>query len=126
MTGMLLIIRPTTPMFQKICGNCHVANIIIFPTSGIHCSACYSKSKVQKLNFFHGSITTNDELVLLIIKRKCLEVIVHMIESEFVYSLHPKQVQLFISICIHSKFQLLTTSAFINFKKDIQKFIPQP
>ncbi len=58
---------------------------------------------VQKLGFLCGSITTNDELVLLTIKGKWLEVIMHVTKSEFLDFLHSKQVQLFISICIHGK-----------------------
>ncbi len=42
-----------------------------------HRNTC-SKSIVQKLGFLHGSITTNDEHVLLTIKCKWLEAIVHM------------------------------------------------
>jgi hypothetical protein len=59
------------------------------------------KIKSSKLSFLHGSIATNDELVLLTIEGKWLEVIVHMIESEFMDLLHPKQVQLLISIIHH-------------------------
>jgi len=36
-----------------------------------------------------------------------------------------KQVQLLISICIHGKFCLSTTSALVGFKENIQTFIPQ-
>jgi hypothetical protein len=38
---------------------------------------------------------------------------------------HPKQNQLFISVCIHGKFCLLTTSTFVGFEENIQQFIPQ-
>jgi hypothetical protein len=37
---------------------------------GVHCNACCSKSIVQKLGFFHGSIVTNDEPMLLTIEDK--------------------------------------------------------
>jgi hypothetical protein len=37
----------------------------------------------------------------------------------------PKQIQPFISICIHDKFCLLTTFAFVGFQEDIQQFIAQ-
>jgi hypothetical protein len=59
---------------------------------------------VQKLSFFHDSIATNDEHVLLTIKGKWFEAIVHMIEFEFLELPCPKQVQLAISICIQGKF----------------------
>jgi len=36
------------------------------------------KSKVQKLNFLHASIATNNELMLLTIEGKWLKAIVHM------------------------------------------------
>jgi hypothetical protein len=57
-----------------------------------------------KINFFCGSIATNDEHVLLTIESKWLEAIVHMTISKFLDLLRPKQVQLLISICIHDKF----------------------
>jgi len=66
------------PPFQKVCGNYHVVDVTISPIGGVYCNAYHSKSMVQKLGFFRGSITTNDELVLLIIKGKWFEVIVHM------------------------------------------------
>jgi hypothetical protein len=62
---------------------------------------------VQKLGFPRGSIATNDELMLLTIKGKWLETIVHMIESKFLDLLCPKQVQFLISICIHGNFSLV-------------------
>jgi hypothetical protein len=45
---------------------------------------------VQKLNFLHGSIATNDEPMLLTIDDKWFEIIVHMIKSEFLDLPHPK------------------------------------
>jgi hypothetical protein len=63
--------------------NCHVTYVIISPTSGVHYNICRSKSTIQKLGFFHGSIVTKDEPILLIIDGKWLEVIVHMTEFEF-------------------------------------------
>jgi len=92
-------------------------DVIISPMSGVHCNACCPKSMVQKLSFLHGSIATSDELVLLTIEGKWFEAIVHMTKSKFLDLPHPKQIQLFISIRIHGKFQLSTTSAFVGFKK---------
>jgi hypothetical protein len=66
------------PPFQKLCGNCHVVDVTISPTGGVYYNAYHSKSIVQKLGFLHGSITTNDELVLLIIEGKWLTTIGHM------------------------------------------------
>jgi hypothetical protein len=60
--------------------------------------------------------------MLLIIEGKWLEVIVHMTKFEFLDLFHPKQV--LISICIHGKFQLSPTFAFVGFQEDIQQFIP--
>jgi hypothetical protein len=104
MTKVLSITSPVTPSFQKVCGNCHVPYVIIFPTSGVHYNVCCSKSIVQKLNYLHDSITTNDEPMLLTIEGKWLEVIAHMIEFEFLDLPCPKQIQLFILIHIHGKF----------------------
>jgi hypothetical protein len=61
---VLSIDSPIAPPFQKLCENCHVANVIISPTSDVHYNACHSKSIVQKLGFLHGSIAINDEYVL--------------------------------------------------------------
>ncbi len=83
MTKVLSIISSIVHPFQKVCGNCHVANVIIFARGGVYYNACCSKSIVQKLNFFDSSIATNDKLVLLIIKGKWLETIVHMTKFEF-------------------------------------------
>jgi hypothetical protein len=123
-TKVLSIAIPIALPFQKVCENCHVVNVTISPTCGVYYNVC-SKSIVQKLSFLHGSITTNDEFVLLIIKCKWLETIVHMTKSEFLDLPCPKQVQLFISICIHDKFHLLTTFALVGFQENIQEFIPQ-
>ncbi len=101
--------------FQKICGNYHVTNVTTSPTGGIYYNACRSKSTIQKLDFLHGSITTNDEHVLLIIEGKWLETIVYMTKSEFLDLLRPKQVQDLISIHLHDKFQLSTTFAIVGF-----------
>jgi hypothetical protein len=66
------------------------------------CNICHSKSIVQKLSFLRVCIVINDELVLLIIKGKWFEAIVHMIEFKFLDLRCLKQVQLFIHI--HNKF----------------------
>jgi hypothetical protein len=87
---------------------------------GVHCNAYHSKSMILKLGFLVGSITTNDEPVLLTIEGKWLETIMHMIKFEFLNLHYPKQIQLIIPMCIHDKFQLLFTFAFICFQKDIQ------
>jgi hypothetical protein len=54
LTKVLSIISSATPPFQKICGNCQVPNVIIFPTGGVHYNVCCSKSIVQILNSLHG------------------------------------------------------------------------
>jgi hypothetical protein len=78
MTEMLSIVSLVMPPFQKVCENCHVANVTNSPASSVYYNTCRSKSIVQKLGFFRGSIATNDEHVLLTIKGKWLEAIVHM------------------------------------------------
>jgi hypothetical protein len=35
-TRMLSIVSPYAPPFQKVCENCHVTNVNISPTSGVH------------------------------------------------------------------------------------------
>jgi len=73
-TKVLLSITSLVALpFQKKCGNCHITDVIISPMGGVHYNACHSKSMVQKLGFFHGSIAINDELMLLIIECKWLE-----------------------------------------------------
>jgi hypothetical protein len=46
-----------------------------------------------------------------------------MTKFEFLDLPCPKQIQLFILICIHGKFWLSPTSTFIGFQKNIQQFI---
>jgi hypothetical protein len=48
-----------------------------------------------------------------------------MTKSEFLDLARPKQVQFLISICIHGKFHLSTTSVLAGFQKNIQQFIPR-
>jgi hypothetical protein len=67
---VLSIANHVTTPFEKVCGKCHVVDIMIYPTGGVHYNTCFSKSMVQKLHFLHGSIATNDEHVLLIIECK--------------------------------------------------------
>ncbi len=124
MIGVLFITSLATLQFQKVCANHHVTlNVIICSTCDVHCNACHSKSKVHKSSFLWGSIVTNDGRILLTIKGKWLEAVVHMIEFEFLNLAHSKQVQLLISIRVCGKFQLLPTSTLIGFLKNIQKFI---
>jgi len=89
-TGMLSIASPITLPFQKVCANFHVVDITISLTCGVYCNAYRSKSMIQKLGFFPGSIVTNDELVLLTIEGKWLETIVHMTKSKFLDITCPK------------------------------------
>jgi hypothetical protein len=58
-TKVLSIVSPATLPFQKVCGNYHVVDVTISPTSGVYCNACHSKSTIEKLGFFCGSIATN-------------------------------------------------------------------
>jgi hypothetical protein len=68
MIGVLSITSIIVPPFQKICGNCHVANVTISTIGGVYYNARCSKLMVQKLGFLHDSIATNDEYVLLTIE----------------------------------------------------------
>ncbi len=86
-------------MWKLSCSKC----VTISPMGSVYYNAC-SKSAIQKLNFLHGSIAINDELVLLIIEGKWLEVIVYLTKSKFLDLPHPKQIQLLILIHIHDKF----------------------
>ncbi len=62
MIRMLFTTIPIALPFQKVCENCHVTNVNISPTCGVYYKTCSLKSIVKKLGFFHGSITTNDDL----------------------------------------------------------------
>jgi hypothetical protein len=94
------------PTFQKMCGNCHVIDVIICSMGDVHCSACHSKSKVHKSCFFKGSIATNDWFILLSIEGNQFEAIMHMTKFEFLKLVCPKQVQSLVSIHVCCKFQL--------------------
>ncbi len=90
----------------------------------LHYNVYHSKSHVHKLSFLRSSIATNDGPILLTIEGKLLEAIVHMTKFEFINLGHSKQVQLLVSICVFSIFQLSSTFSFINFQENIQQFIP--
>jgi len=68
--GELSIASLVVLPFQKVCGNCHIADVINSPMDYVHYNTC-SKSIIQNSGFFHDSITTNDEAVLSIIEGKC-------------------------------------------------------
>jgi hypothetical protein len=70
MIRVLSISSLITPPFQKVCGNCHVADVIIRSIADVHCNVCSSKSNVHKSCFFHGSIATNVGSMLLTIEGK--------------------------------------------------------
>ncbi len=91
MTKVLFITSLVALPFQKVCGNCHVANVTISPLGGVYCNVFHSKSMVQKLGFLCGFITTNDEPMLLTIDNKWLEAIIHMIEFEFLDLFRPNK-----------------------------------
>jgi hypothetical protein len=74
--------------FQKVCRNFHIADVIISSMGSVHCNTCHSKSTIQKSGFLHGSITSNDELMLLIIEGKWLETIVHITSSTLHFNSH--------------------------------------
>jgi BarA-like signal transduction histidine kinase len=92
------------PPFQKVCGNYCLIDIIISPTSDVYSNACCSKSKAVKSKFLCATIITNKEPMLLTIKGKWLEAIVHMTKLLFLALPQSKQIQLLISIRIHNKF----------------------
>ncbi len=50
--GVLCIVIFTTFPFQNLFTNCHVVNVIISPTCGVHYNVCHSKSMIQTLGFF--------------------------------------------------------------------------
>jgi hypothetical protein len=87
---MLSIVSLDVPPFQKVCGNCHGADVTTSPMGGVYCSIYHSKSMVQKLGFLCGSMTTNDEPMLFTIEGKWLETIVHRIKFEFLDLPHLK------------------------------------
>jgi hypothetical protein len=60
--------------------------------------------------------------VLLTIKNKWLEAIVHMIKFEFLDLSCPSSI---LSIHIYGKFRLSTTFSLLGFQENIQNFIPQ-
>jgi hypothetical protein len=69
--GELSIASLVAPPFQKVCGNCHITNLIISPMGYVHYNTYRSKSTIQNSGFFHDSITTNDEPMLSTIDGKC-------------------------------------------------------
>ncbi len=59
--------------------------------------------KGSQIRFFKSSIVTNNKLILLTIKGKCIEVIVNMIKFEILNLAPPTEVRLFISIHVYDK-----------------------
>jgi hypothetical protein len=49
---MLSIANLVVPPFQKVCANCHVADVTISPISGVYYNVYRSKSMTQKLGSF--------------------------------------------------------------------------
>jgi hypothetical protein len=64
----------------------------------VHCNVYHLTSKVHKLSFLQGSTLTNDGPILLTIKGKWFEAIVHMTKFEFLNLVRPKQVQFLVPI----------------------------
>ncbi len=125
-TGVLSIVSLVAFPFQKVCENCHVMDVIISPTCGVHCNLSFKINSSISFLFFCGSIATNDEPMLLTIEGKWFETIMHiMTKFRFLYVFHPKQVQLFISVDIHDKYWLSLTFALIGFQEGIRQCIPQ-
>jgi len=103
---------PCYTSIPKVCGKCHVANIIICSTWDVHYNACHSKSKVHKSSFLWGSITKMDQYYWPLrengLKKLCIW------QFEFLNLAHLKQVQFLVTIFC-GKFQLLPTFAFVGF-----------
>jgi hypothetical protein len=70
---VLSIDNLVAPPFKILWANCHVAKVTICPTSGVYCNACCSKSTIQKLNFFRGSIATMINLCYWLLKANGLK-----------------------------------------------------
>jgi hypothetical protein len=51
--GVLSIASLVVLPFQKVCGNCHIADVIISPMGSVHCNACHSKSTIRLSLWFH-------------------------------------------------------------------------
>jgi hypothetical protein len=67
---VLSIASLAKPPFQKVCGNRHVANIIISLTSHVHCNVCCSKPKDVKSRFLCATIPTSEKHMSLTIEGK--------------------------------------------------------
>jgi hypothetical protein len=85
-----IIANPMAPPFQKVCGNYCLIDIIISPTGDVYSNACCSKSKVVKFEFMCATIITSEEPMLLTIKGKWLEAIVHMCLCFWLYLIRNK------------------------------------
>jgi hypothetical protein len=52
MTGVLSIVNLVAPPFQKVCGNCHVMDVIISPTGNFIVTLIVQNQQFQKSSFF--------------------------------------------------------------------------
>ncbi len=81
-------------------------NIIIASTNGdVHCNVCGVKTIVKKVGFLQASIVpTIGDHVFSTIERKWLEIVVGMLEVDFLVQPCPKQIQLLIKTKLQGKF----------------------
>jgi hypothetical protein len=95
---VLFIFNPTTPPLQKkICAKCHVLDIVVAPMNcDVHCNV-WCETTIKKVSFSPASIVpTIGDLVIFTIEGKWLEIVVGMLESNFLIQPCAIQVQILI------------------------------
>jgi hypothetical protein len=109
-TGVLSILSLVAFPFQKVCENCHVMDVIISPTCGVHCNLSFKINSSIFFLFFCGSITTNDEPMLLTIEGKWFETIMHIMtnicvssktSSTLHFNWYSRQILIVTQICLY-------------------------
>jgi hypothetical protein len=120
--GVLSIFNLITFPLRKSCAKCHLLDIIVATTNGdVHYYVCGVKTTIKKVGFLQASIVpTIGDLVFSTIEGKWLEVVVGMLEVDFLVQPCPKQIQLLIKTKLHGKILLILTSQLVSFEKHIE------
>jgi len=114
------VLNPTTLPLQKLCAKCHALYIVVSTTNDdVNCNLYHGKTTIKKARYLHTSIVTTEDPIIFTIKGKWLEVMVHMLETNFLILPCPKQIQLLIKTKLWGKFLFSLTFQLVSFEEHI-------
>jgi len=77
--GVLPMLNPTTPLFQKLCAKCHALDIIVSTTNDdVNCNDYHGKTTIKNVGYLCSSIATTKDPIILTIEGKWLKIVVCM------------------------------------------------